>query len=154
MPLSKNKRYKTLFGESLYADILFCDLSPKTIKFLSLKKKVIRFDKGVSVCQTNAFPKGVYILLQGQSKLSFIDLSGKTHFIRLVKPNELVGLIELLADVENETILETITPCLFEFISRKDFLKFLHNESETCFRLLKPLSFNLQKSYQMIRSLG
>lgn len=154
MPPGKIKSYENLIGEPFYADTLFRDLSPKVIKSLSLKKVIKRFDQGIQVYGKSALPKGIYILLEGQAQLSFTDLCGKTYLIRLVKPNELIGLIELLANLENEITLETITPCLFEFISDKDFLKFLHNDSEICIRLLNTLSFNLQKSYKLLCSLS
>jgi CRP/FNR family transcriptional regulator, cyclic AMP receptor protein len=142
----------TAFGNLISSDNLFYDLSPKTLQSLSLIRHSRHFQKGTRLFTKGESPDGVYILLKGQAQL-FLDVdSTNRNFARLVEANEMLGLIEVLADLRYKTSAETITPCVFEFIGREDFIDFLRTEKEVCFRLAQLLGLNIQKIQKWIRS--
>ncbi len=135
---------------SLSADKLFCQSAPESLESLAAIKQTKCFDKDVVVSAAGDVPRFVYILSKGQAQLS---LDSHSDLARLVKPNEIFGLIEMMANSSYKMNLETITPCVFEIIEKSDFTNFLHNEPEICLRLVKSLGSNLQKSQHFLCSI-
>lgn len=140
-------RIENFHGNAFSADCLFSASSPNVVKNLSQIKQEKIFPEKVPVCAAGDVPKGVYILLRGKAQFSRNE-SGKKSVVRLLEPNEIIGLTETLAEVPCEINAETVTPCVFEFIEGKDLLKFLREDPEVCFRLARILADNLQKSYR------
>lgn len=133
----------------LFADSLFCDLTPKSHKSLAGIKHKRRFQKDVIIFAAGDIPCCIYSLLKGKAQ---ILLNADLHIFRPVEPNEILGLTETIAGLPFKITLKTITSCEFEFIENGDFLRFLHDEPEVCFRLVKLLGINLQESRKLARS--
>ncbi|MEP6900482.1 MAG: Crp/Fnr family transcriptional regulator [Actinomycetota bacterium] len=137
------------FGNVFSADSLFCDLSPKIAQSLTAIKQKKRFTKNEIVFASGELPGCIFFLLMGEAQmLSSAKLTGK-NLVRSIEPDEILGLTEAIANLPYETLLKTVTPCLFECIQSDDFFRFLQNEPEVCFRLLQRLGANLQKVYQL-----
>lgn len=132
----------------LSADSLFSDLSPKSLEFLNSLKKTKRFRKGAVVYTAGEMPSGFYLLLKGRIQLQSNDLCA----IHSIEPSVIFGLTETIADVPYEINAETLTPCVCEYIGREDFIRFLRDEPELSFRLLRQLALNLQKNCQTLFS--
>lgn len=133
----------------LSADNLFCDLRPDSQKSLAAIKRQKRFRKETVVFAAGELPCCIYILLNGQAQ---ILLNADLNIFRPVRPAEIFGLTETSAGRPFEIMLQTITPCVFELIENDDLLRFLLNEPEICFRLVKSLDSNLQKCGQLFSS--
>ena len=132
----------------LFADDLFCDLTPKSLKSLDKIKQTKQFEKDVCFFSSGEIPRCFYILRKGKAQLLLNDI----HIVRLIEPNEILGLTVMIADMPCETDAETITPCICEFIKREDFIRFLRNEPEVSFRLVRMLGLHLQKNRQLFFS--
>jgi CRP-like cAMP-binding protein len=131
----------------LFAGDLFCDLTPASLEALTHIKQTKQLQKGVSFFVAGDTPRYVYLLVKGEAQLFFNDKKG-IDIARLIEPNEILGLIEMILNLPYETDARTITPCIYENIGREDLIRFLHGEPEVCFRLVQLLSLNLQKSCQ------
>lgn len=140
------------FANLISSDNLFYNLSPKTLQSLSLIKHAAYFQKGARLFTKGDSPEGIYILLKGQAQLLLEVDSNNRNFARFAEANEMLGLIEVLADIPYKTSAETITSCTFEFIGREDFIDLLRTEKEVCFRLARLLGLNIQKIQKWIRS--
>ncbi len=89
--------------------------------------------------------RGVFILIKGRAQL--ISEAG-THFrrfVRFAKAHEILGLSESIENLPYLVNVETITPCVFEYIRRDDFLRYLVNEPDVCYRLLKVLGLSVHR---------
>lgn len=128
----------------LFAESLFCDLSPYSLKSLAEIKQKVRFPKNAEVFWAGDVPCGIHILLEGQATLRV----SKLHIAHRVAPGEILGLTETIANLPYEMNLETITDCVFERIESQALFRFLNNDAEVCFRLVKLLGSNIQQSYQ------
>jgi len=138
------------FGNAFSADLLFCDLSPRTGQFLTAIKQKKLFKKDEIVFANRQMPCCVYFLREGKAELSTNLTPPENNLVRAVEPNEILGLTEAIGGLPYETSVKTLTPCLFECIERADFIGFLQTEPEVCFRLLHLLGTNLQKFYQFL----
>jgi len=146
MPLNYEIRSEHFFP--LFAGDLFCDLTPESLEALAHIKQTKQLQKGVSFFAAGDTPRYIYLLVKGEAQLFFNDNLKGIDIARLIKPNEIVGLIEMILNLPYETDARTITSCICENIGREDLIRFLHEEPEVCFRLVQLLSLNLQKSYQ------
>ncbi len=131
------------FGNAFLADDLFCGLSPETLHSLLAVKQTKRFTKDEMVFAVEQMPCCIYILTTGDAQFFY----AAELFGRSVKRNEILGLTEAITDLPYEISVKTTAPCVFECLGRDDFIRFLRNEPEVCFRLLQMLGANLQKVY-------
>jgi CRP-like cAMP-binding protein len=138
-----------LFNDAFSAACLFCDLSPKTQQALTAIKQKILFEKDVIVFANGEFANSIYFLLEGKAQMFTSIPSPEKTLTRQVEPNELFGLTEAITERPYETNLKTVTPCLFDSIRHDDFIRFLQDEPEACFRLLQMLGTNTQKIYAL-----
>ncbi len=138
------------FSSAFSAERLFCDLSLQTGQFLTAIKQKKRFKKAETVFANGEMPCCIYFLREGNAELSTNITPPEKNLVRLVEPNEILGLTEAITDLPYETSLKTISPCLFECVERGDLVRFLQTEPEVCFRLLQLLGTNLQKFYQFL----
>lgn len=146
--LIENKTISEYFvGTAFLADDLFGGLPAETAKSLRAAKQTKRFAKDETIFTGGQMPSGIYVLLEGRAQL-FYNGGGRT---RSIKQNEILGLTEAIAELPYETSVKTVAPCIFEYIGREDFIGFLQNEPEICFRLLQRLGANLQKLYKLFR---
>lgn len=136
----------------LLADDLFRDLSQESLESLNKIKETKQFRKGFSFFSGGEMPRRIYLLREGKAQIFLNDRSKDIQIERLIEPNEIFGLIETIANPPYETNAETITLCTCECFEREDFISFLRNEPEVCFRLVKLLGLNLQKSYKLLFS--
>lgn len=135
----------------ILADNLFCGLTVKSLAFLAKIKKTKRIREGGKLFSAGEMPCAVYLLREGQAHL-FVNDSRNTQSARPIELNEILGSTEVIANLPYGMTAETITSCLCECIRREDFIRFLYDEPDVCFRLLQTLSLNLQKSYQLVIS--
>lgn len=145
--------YKTdfgcFFGSPIFADNLFFDLAPKALESLTSIKQAKQFEKNSVIFSIGAVPSGICVLLEGEARLIS---NANANAVRQVAPNEILGLTEAFSNLPYELRAETITTCRLEFIERGDFISFLHQEPQICFRLAHSLGSNLQKSYRNFSS--
>jgi CRP-like cAMP-binding protein len=137
------------FGNAFSADRLFCGLSPKPQQLLTAIKQKKRFKKEATVFASGELPRCIYFLLEGKAQMFTKIASPEKNLVRSIMPPEILGLTEAITNLPYETSLKTVTPCLFECIERGDFIRFLQNEPEACFRLLQMLGTNIHKIYQL-----
>lgn len=148
MLLEQRKIQGHYAGNSFAADGLFGDLPPKALESLARVKRNKRIPKGVVLFARGEMPRGIYMLVKGAAQLTANAELNNSHIVRSVEPNEVLGLTETIAGLPYKLLVKTNSPCVFEFIERQDFIQFLRREPDVCFRLLRMLGLNLQKTYR------
>ena len=108
----------------LRTDGFFCELQAGALKDLDRLKSSSAYPEGAVLFMENQDPRGVFILCEGQVKLSISSSEGKTMILRLAKPGEILGLTAVFAGTPYEVTAETLRPCQVAFIRRDDFLRY------------------------------
>ena len=99
-------------------------------------------------------PRGIFVLCKGRVKLSINSPSGRTVIVKLVEPGEVLGMSATISGKPYEVTAETIDPCQVNFVKRDDFLRFLKDDVEACFKVAEQLSEKYHNACKEAGSLG
>ena len=138
----------------LHSEGFFCRLSPAASQALESNKLTNIYPKGAVLFFEEQSPRGVFMLCRGRVKLSVCSADGKMLILRIAEPGELLGLSAVVSDRIYKATAETMETCQVNFIRKEDFLSFLREHGEACFRVAQHLSQNYHTAYVQIRSLG
>ncbi len=138
----------------LRSESFFCNLSKDGLQAFESIKLTTLYPKGAVLFVEGQTPRGVYMLCQGRVKLSVCSADGKMLILRVSEPGEILGLSATVSDLLYKATAETVEPCQINFIRKDDFLRFLREHGEACFRVAQHLSQNYHTAYVQIRSLG
>jgi CRP/FNR family cyclic AMP-dependent transcriptional regulator len=139
---------------NLHSENFFCRLSPQASQALERIKMTNVYQKGAVLFFEEQSPRGVFMLCRGRVKLSVCSAEGKMLILRIAEPGEMLGLSAVVSDRLYKATAETLETCQVNFIKKEDFLSFLQEHGEACFRVAQHLSQNYHTAYVQIRSLG
>jgi hypothetical protein len=74
--------------------------------------------------------------------------------VKLAEPGEVLGLSATISGKPYEVTAETIDPCQVNFVKRDDFLHFLKDDVEACFKVAEQLSEKYHNACKEVRALG
>jgi len=103
----------------------FCQLAPKAVKDFDAVKSVSAYPAGAVLFMEKQDSRGVFLLCEGEVKLTISSSEGKTLILRIAKPGEILGLMASISGKPYEVTAETIHPCQVAFVRRDDFLRFV-----------------------------
>src|SRR5271167_903207 len=109
---------------------LFCGLTDNSLQRLdeigmhgALPGRAVVFSESQAA-------KTVFIVCDGQLKLSASSSGGRTMILRLAGPGDLLGLSAALNNLPYEVTAETLEPTVLKSVRRADFLEFLQDFGE------------------------
>lgn len=138
----------------LHSEGFFCRLSQDAMQALESIKLTNIYPKGAVLFFEGQSPRGVFMLCRGRVKLSVCSAEGKLLILRIAEPGEMLGLSAVVSDRLYKATAEMLETCQVNFIKKDDFLRFLREHGEACFRVAQHLSQNYHTAYVQIRSLG
>ena len=138
----------------LRSNNFFCALSQESVEAFNQIKHATVFPEGAIIFVEGQTPRGVFMLCQGQAKLSTTSREGKTFILRIAKAGEVLGLHAVVAGKPYEVTVETMQPCQLNFVSREDFLRFLKGHGDACLQAAQHISRDYQDACDVIRSVG
>src|SRR3982751_3046584 len=138
----------------LQSEGFFCHLSEAALQRLESIKLTNIYPKGAVLFFEGQSPRGVFMLCRGRVKLSICSADGKMLILRIAEPGEMLGLSAVVSDRLYKATAEILETCQINFIKKDDFLRFLREHGEACFRVAQHLSQNYHTAYVQIRSLG
>jgi CRP/FNR family transcriptional regulator, cyclic AMP receptor protein len=138
----------------LRSDNFFCALSQETLVTFNQIKHAAVFPEGAVVFVQGQAPRGIFMLCQGQAKLSTTSRDGKTLILRIAKAGEALGLDAVVTGHPYELTAETMQPCQLNFVSREDFLRLLREHSDACLHAAQQISRDCQDAYDVLRSIA
>jgi CRP/FNR family cyclic AMP-dependent transcriptional regulator len=138
----------------LRSDNFFCALSHKSLKAFHRIKHAAVFPEGAIIFVEGQSPRGIFMLCQGQAKLSTTSREGKSFILRIAKPGEVLGLHAMFTGKPYEATVETMQPSQLNFVKREDFLRFLKENGDACLHAAQQISRECQDAYQVVRSIG
>ena len=136
------------------ADRIFCDLPPAALQTFESIKFVTAYPQGAVLFVEGQMPRGIFVLCKGSVKLSINSPSGRTMIVKLAEPGEVLGLSATISGKPYEVTAETIDPCQINFVKRDDFLRFLKDDVEACFKVAEQLGEKYHNACKEVRSLG
>jgi CRP/FNR family transcriptional regulator len=139
---------------SLRSSGYFCDLAPKALKDLSDIRAGSTYLAGAVLFVEKQDPRGVFLLCEGEAKLSISSSSGKTLILRIAKPGEVLGLMPVLAGTPYEVTAETLHPCQITYLNREDFLRLVAKHPEIMERSLAHVSTLYNGACEQLRTVG
>ena len=138
----------------LRAERIFCDLPTSALQAFETIKYPTAYPKGAVLFVEGQAPRGIFVLCKGRVKLSICGTDGKTLIVKIAEPGEVLGLGGTVSGKPYELTAETIDPCQVNFVKREDFLRFLREHAEACFKVAQQLSEKYNNACHEVRSLG
>jgi CRP/FNR family transcriptional regulator, cyclic AMP receptor protein len=138
----------------LRSDNFFCSLSRESLKAFNQIKHSTVFPEGTAIFVQGQTPRGIFLLCQGQAKLSTTSHDGKILILRIAKPGEVLGLHAIVTGKPYELTAETMQPSQLTFVNGKDFLQFLREHGDACLRAAQHISRDCHEAYEVVRSIG
>ena len=138
----------------LHEDGLFCRLSPESTRALEAIRHQSLFPSGAVLFSEGEEPRGLFVLCQGQVKLSSASKDGKSVTLRTAAPGEVLGLSSVVAGRRYPLTAKIQEAAQVAFIARHDFLAFLKDHSDVAVRVAEHLSMELHKAWEQTRLLA
>ncbi len=138
----------------LRADRIFCDLPASALQAFEKLKYATAYPQGAVLFMEHQEPRGIYVICGGSVKLSATASHGKTMIVKIAQPGEVLGLSATVSGRPYEMTAVTLDPCQVSFIKRQDFLRFLQDDVQVCFKVAEQLSEKYHAVCNEVRSLG
>jgi CRP/FNR family cyclic AMP-dependent transcriptional regulator len=132
----------------------FCHLGPAAMKEFDAIKSTSTYPKGALLFVEKQDARGVFVLCEGEVKLSISSAEGKTLIMRIARAGELLGLVATVAGTAYEVTAETVHPCQVAFVRRDDFQRYLANHPEASKSVLDQMSSQYRGACEQLRTVG
>jgi CRP/FNR family transcriptional regulator, cyclic AMP receptor protein len=153
-PVELHHRLESCLSCKMRAEHILCDLPPDALKVFESIKHATAYPKGSVLFVEGQSPRGIFVLCKGRARLSICASDGKTLILQISEPGEVLGLSATVSGKPYELTAETMEPCQVNFVKREDFLRFLKEHSDACFRVAEQLSIKYDSACREIRVLG
>ena len=132
----------------------FNKLSPLALKDLGAMAFPSSYPAGMILFSEKDAAPGIYIVLEGEVKLSMNSSDGRRLILRIAKKGEILGLASALSGKPCEMTAETLYPARIAPIVRKDFLNFLSHHPEVYQSVTEELSRDYTMACEQLRTVG
>lgn len=138
----------------LHPDNFFCALSRESMQAFDQIKHTSVLPSGAVIFMEGQASRGIFLLCQGQAKLTAGSSEGKTFIVRIAKPGEVLGLQESVSGRPYALTAETMQPSQLSFVNRYDFLHFLKQHGDALLNAAQHISRECQEAYEVVRAIG
>ena len=129
-------------------------LAPEALKDLESIEHPSSYSAATILFSENDPPKGVYLVLVGEVKLTINSSDGKRLTLRIAKEGEILGLVSTLSGSRCEMTAETLHPSKLAYIERSDFLRYLVDHPEVYQTVTEELSRSYTLACDQLRTVG
>jgi CRP/FNR family cyclic AMP-dependent transcriptional regulator len=112
------------------------------------------YQENVTVFSERQSPKGIYVLLSGNVRLSISSREGKCLSIRIAKPGDVLGLSAVVSGTPFEMTAETLYPAKIALIESKQFHRFLARHPDSYKAVIEQLSKHITMASEQLRRVG
>ncbi len=138
----------------LHGNGFFSQLSQAALKDLDAVKFISAYPQDAVLFMEKQTPRGIYVLCEGEVKLSVSSSEGKKLILRIAKAGEVLGLMSAFSNTPMEVTAETMHPCQVAFVRRDDFLRFLIQHPEAYPVVARQLGSHYQTACDQLRTVG
>jgi CRP/FNR family transcriptional regulator, cyclic AMP receptor protein len=135
-------------------DNFFCQMQAGALKDFDLTKSSSVYPDGAVLFMEKQDPRGLFILCEGQVKLSVCSSDGKTLIVRIAKPGEVLGLSAVIGGTPYEVTAETLRPSQIVFVRRDDFLRLIAHHPEIYQNIVKQMASTYDGACEQLRTVG
>lgn len=132
----------------------FNNLSPEAQKDLSSLAISLNYPAGKILFAEKDVPTGIYIVLEGEVKLSMNSSDGRRLIMRIARKGEVLGLAAALSGKPSEMTAETLYPAKIAPIGRREFLSLLMRHPEAYQTVTEMLTQDYTKACEQLRTVG
>lgn len=132
----------------------FCQASPTELKAFDAIKHIVTYPSDTILFMEQQKSLGIYLLCEGQVKLSFSSREGKTLTLRIAKAGEVLGLLSALSGNPYEVTARTLRPCQLAFVSSSDFKALLQKYPAVLQRLACHLGWQYKAACEQLSAVG
>lgn len=129
-------------------------LSPQSLKDFAAIKSSAAYPEGAVLFLEKQDARGVFVLYEGEVKLTVSSSDGKTLILRIARPGEVLGLMATLSGAPYELTAETLRPCQVSFVRREEFLRFVAKHPEVTQGIVEQLSANYHSACEQLKTVG
>jgi CRP/FNR family transcriptional regulator len=129
-------------------------LSPAALDDLASLEPPAHYEPGAILFSEQELPTGVFLVLEGEVKLSMNSSDGKRLILRIARAGEALGLTSALSGSPSEITAEVLYSSKIIPIGRRDFLNFLMRHPEAYQVVTEELSRELSKACEQLRTVG
>jgi len=138
----------------LRSENFFCSLPKESLEAFNQITHATAYPHHAVIFVEGQIPRGIFMLCQGQAKLSTASRDGKTFILRVAGAGEVLGLHAAVTGKPYELTAETMQPCQLNFVTREDFIRFIKKHGDACLRAAQHLSRDYQDACDVVRSVG
>ncbi|HXZ13465.1 MAG TPA: Crp/Fnr family transcriptional regulator [Candidatus Sulfotelmatobacter sp.] len=132
----------------------FGRLTAKAADDFNSLKSISAYPEGAVLFMECQDPRGVFIVCEGEVKLTISSSEGKTLILRIAQAGEILGLMSVLSGKPYEVTAETLHPCQIAFVRREDFQQFMAEHPEALQGVVKQLSSNYHGACEQLRTVA
>lgn len=99
-------------------------------------------------------PRGVYMVVEGEVKLSINSSEGRRLSLRIARKGEILGLTATLSGSPYEVTAETLYPAKIAPIARREFLGFMMRHPEAYQTVSEELTREFTLACEQLRTVG
>jgi CRP/FNR family transcriptional regulator len=132
---------------------LYAGLSDKQVKELDGRLGLCRSEPRHMLFRAGDPSKYLYVVREGQVKLTRTDIDGHEHLLNLVGPGYFLGF-DAIGNSSHSYSAETLTPTVFCRIKHDDIVWLLAEAPQVSLNILLAVNEQLAQARDMIRALG
>ena len=132
----------------------FNKLSPEAAKDLMLLEHPTSYPSNIVLFSERDPAQGVFVVLEGEVKLSINSSDGKRLILRIAKKGEILGMDSALSGQASEMTAETLYPSKIAKITRRDFLGFMARHPEAYQVVTEELSRQISMACAQLRTVA
>jgi CRP/FNR family transcriptional regulator len=129
-------------------------LPPVALKDFDAIKSTAAYPKGAFLFMEKQDARGIFVLCEGDVKLSISSSEGKTLIMRVAKAGEILGLMAGMSGGSYEVTAETIRPCQVAFVRQEDFQRFVAKHPEAAQGVARQMTMQYQAACEQLRTVG
>ena len=141
-------------SQARLAGEFFNRLSPQAMKDIASLAFPSSYPAGMILFSEKDPAPGVYIVVEGEVKLSMNSSDGRRLILRIARKGEILGLASALSGKPSEMTAETLYPAKIAPIVRRDFLNFLMRHPEVYQLVTEELSRDYVMACEQLRTVG
>ncbi len=132
----------------------FKKLKPSALQDLTSMQHAHSYPANIILFSEREAPRGVFIVLEGEVRLSINSNEGKRLSLRIARKGDILGLSSTLSGNGYEMTAETLYPAKIAPIGRREFLGFLARHPEAYQTVTEELSRQMTQACDQLRNVG
>lgn len=141
-------------SQARLAGEFFNKLTPEALKDITAMAIAVNYPAGKVVISERDTNSSIYIVLEGEVKLSMNSTDGRRLILRIARKGEILGLASALSGKPSEITAEILYPAKLAPISRRDFSNFLMRHPEVYQTVTEELSREYTLACEQLRTVG